>query len=77
MTPKKILVIIVSALVVTFITSADGFTFLPDPVRGASKTSREFLVGLVPDWLTPRNFNEQREKDVEQLDKKEEQKSRS
>ncbi|CDM97583.1 hypothetical protein H4N54_01080 [Limnospira fusiformis KN01] len=67
MTPKKILGLIVFALIVTFITSADGFTFLPDPVRGASKTSREFLIGLVPDWLTPRNFNEERERDVEQL----------
>ena len=70
MTPKKILGTAIVILVITFITAADGFDFLPQSVRSASKTSREFLVGLVPDWLTPRDFNEKREKDVEQLEQK-------
>ncbi|MEB3883220.1 hypothetical protein [Lyngbya sp. CCY1209] len=70
MTPKKILGTALIILVITFITSGDSFEFLPKSVRSASQTSREFLVGLVPDWLTPQNFNEQREKDVEQLEQK-------
>jgi len=70
MTPKKILGTAFVILVITFITSGDSFDFLPQSVRSASKTSREFLVGLVPDWLTPRDFNEQREKEVEQLQQK-------
>jgi hypothetical protein len=70
MTPKKILGTAFVILVIAFITSGDSFSFLPQSVRSASKTSREFLVGLVPDWLTPRDFNQQREKDVEKLEQK-------
>lgn len=46
MTPKKILGWGAVALIVLFISSGDTFKFLPKPAREASKTSRQFVVGL-------------------------------
>ncbi|MFM6189728.1 MAG: hypothetical protein ACKPEN_23440 [Planktothrix sp.] len=69
MTPKKILGWGAVALVVVFITSGDTFKFLPKPARDASKTSREFVVSLWPKWLRPKDTNEQREKEIEKLEK--------
>lgn len=56
-------------IVVVFVTLGDSFKFLPPAVRSASTQSRSFVVGLWPKWLRPRDTNEEREKEIEQLDK--------
>ncbi len=68
MTPKKILGWGAVALIVLFISSGDTFKFLPKPAREASKTSRQFVVGLWPKWLKPKDTNEEREKEIQKLD---------
>ena len=68
MTPKKILGWAAILLVITFITSGDTFNFLPKPARDASKTSREFIVGLWPDWLRPKDTNEKREQELKKIE---------
>ncbi|MEA5499862.1 hypothetical protein VB834_13160 [Limnoraphis robusta Tam1] len=69
MNPKKLLGILFLLLVAIFITSGDTYEFLPKPAREASVKSREFIVGLWPDWLRPRDLDAQREKEIEQLQK--------
>ncbi|WP_071592466.1 MULTISPECIES: hypothetical protein [Kamptonema] len=57
-------------LAVVFVMWGDSFTFLPKPVKDASLQSRNFVVGLWPKWLKPKNTNEQRQKDIENLEQK-------
>ncbi|MEK0180224.1 MAG: hypothetical protein EAZ78_22680 [Oscillatoriales cyanobacterium] len=52
-----------------FIIYGDSWTFLPKPARDASVTSRKFVVGLWPSWLKPKDFNQQRQRDIDQLQK--------
>ncbi|MGD1901447.1 MAG: hypothetical protein ACFB9N_04330 [Geitlerinemataceae cyanobacterium] len=68
MAPKKFVPVLV-VLAIVFVTTADSYAFLPDPVRNASYKSRVFIIGLWPDWLKPKNQNEQREQEIEQLGK--------
>ncbi|OCR01483.1 hypothetical protein BCD67_18470 [Oscillatoriales cyanobacterium USR001] len=56
-------------LIIAFIAIGDSLTFFPKPVKEASVKSRTFVIGLWPKWLRPRNTNEGREKDIENLDK--------
>ncbi len=69
MNPKKLLGIFFLLLVAIFITSGDTYEFLPDSAREASFKSREFIVGLWPDWLRPKDRDSQRERELEQLQK--------
>lgn len=69
MNPKKLLGILFLLLVAIFITSGDQYEFIPEPAREASVKSRKFIVGLWPDWLRRRDFDAQREKEIEQLEK--------
>lgn len=67
--PKNKLIPIIVILGIAFVAFGDSFTFLPKPVRDASVSSRNFVVGLWPKWLRPRDLNEKREQDIEQLNK--------
>jgi hypothetical protein len=67
--PKKNFIPLLLLLAVLFIIYGDSLTFLPQPVRNVSVASRKFIVGLWPSWLKPRDFNEQRERDIDQLQK--------
>lgn len=69
MTPKKAIGWLVAALVIVFIASGDTFTFLPKEARDASRSSRNFLAGLWPEWLKPKDMNAEREKEIEQINK--------
>jgi hypothetical protein len=66
MTPKKFILPAIVLLIV-FITVGDQYKFLPDSARTASYKTRMFIVGLWPEWLKPKNQNEQREQEIEQL----------
>ncbi|MCU0546665.1 MAG: hypothetical protein MUE44_31635 [Oscillatoriaceae cyanobacterium Prado104] len=65
--PKKNFIPLLLLIAVLFIIYGDSLTFLPQPVRNASIASRNFIVGLWPSWLRPRDFNEQRERDIDRL----------
>lgn len=67
--PRNRLIQILLVLTIIFIAFGDQFTFLPKDARQASIKSRTFVMGLWPKWLRPRNTNEQREQQVEDLDK--------
>ncbi|WP_413162556.1 hypothetical protein ACL6C3_26200 [Capilliphycus salinus ALCB114379] len=67
MNPKKLLGIFFLLLVAIFITSGDQYEFLPPSAREASVKSREFIVGLWPDWLRPKDRDAERERELEQL----------
>lgn len=53
---------------VVFVIGGDSFEFVPQPVRSASLQSRNFIVGLWPDWLKPKNTNERTEDAVDNLE---------
>ncbi|NJK69070.1 MAG: hypothetical protein HC941_23355 [Microcoleus sp. SU_5_3] len=67
--PKKNVIPVVILFAALFILYGDTLTFLPKPVREASLSSQKFVVGLWPSWLKPRDMNQQRERDIEQLQK--------
>ncbi|MEL7036803.1 MAG: hypothetical protein AAFO04_14445 [Cyanobacteria bacterium J06592_8] len=67
MNPRKLIGIFFLLLVAIFITSGDTYEFLPKPARDASVKSREFIVGLWPDWLRPKDRDSKREQELEQL----------
>ena len=67
MKPRNLLKILFVLAVATFITSGDTFEFLPQPMRDASVTTREFLVSLWPDWLRPKDRNAEREQELDNL----------
>jgi hypothetical protein len=67
--PKKNVIPVVILLTALFILYGDTLAFLPKPVRDASLTSRKFVVGLWPSWLKPRDMNQQRQQDIEKLQK--------
>jgi hypothetical protein len=67
--PKKNFIPLFLLLAVLFILYGDSLTFLPQPVRNASLASRNFAAGLWPKWLRPKDVNEQRERDIEKLQK--------
>lgn len=68
MTQKRLIQLFLIAAVV-FVAFGDSFKFLPKPARDASVSSRNFVVSLWPSWLRPRDTNEQRERQVEQLER--------
>ncbi len=55
-------------LIVAFILAGDRLMFLPQPVRAASYHSRAFLGGLFPDWLQPKDRNQQRQDQIDELE---------
>jgi hypothetical protein len=65
--PKKNFIPLLILVTVLFIIYGDSLTFLPKPVRDASLTSRKFVVGLWPSWVKPRDMNQQRQRDIDQL----------
>jgi hypothetical protein len=65
--PKKNFIPVLILFVTLFIIYGDSLTFLPKPVRDASLTSRKFVVGLWPSWVKPRDMNQQRQRDIDQL----------
>ncbi|MEG3850774.1 hypothetical protein QT971_26955 [Microcoleus sp. herbarium19] len=64
---KKNLIPLLLLFVALFTLYGDSLTFLPKPVRDTSLASRNFFIGLWPDWLRPRDLNEQREQELENL----------
>ncbi|MEG4112297.1 MULTISPECIES: hypothetical protein [unclassified Microcoleus] len=66
---KKNLIPLLLLFAALFTLYGDTLTFLPKPVRDTSVASRKFFVGLWPDWLRPRDFNEKRQEDIEKLQK--------
>ncbi|WP_017661543.1 hypothetical protein [Baaleninema simplex] len=69
MNAKKIGFWTVVILIVLFIVDGDRWTFLPQSMRDASYQSRTFLVGLWPDWLKPKDRDQQRQEQIEQLER--------
>ncbi|MDC0835270.1 hypothetical protein CKA32_006288 [Geitlerinema sp. FC II] len=69
MNAKKIGFWAVVILLVLFIVDGDRWTFLPRSMRDASYQSRTFLVGLWPDWLKPKDRDQQRQEQIEQLER--------
>lgn len=67
MSRRQLLGIFLLLVVAIFITSGDTFEFLPKSAREASRQSREFIVGLWPDWLKPIDLDSEREKELDQL----------
>ena len=68
--PKKNIIPIVLLFVALFTLYGDSLTFLPKPIRDTSVASRKFFVGLWPSWVRPRDLNEEREKQIDELQKK-------
>ena len=68
--PKKNLFWLFVILVVAFIIAGDSLEFFPEPVQNASFKSREFVVGLWPDWLKPKDNNQRTEKAIEEVEQK-------
>lgn len=66
MPPKKVFILLL-ILVTIFVTVGDQMKFMPPEFRTASLQSRKFVVNLWPKWLKPKDLNEQREKDIENL----------
>lgn len=54
-------------IVIFFILDGDRWEFLPKPMRDASFETRTFLIGLWPDWLKPKDRNQDREEEIERL----------
>lgn len=67
--PKKNLIPLLILFIALFTLYGDTLKFLPKPVRDTSVASRKFFVGLWPKWLRPRDTNEQRERQIEKLEK--------
>ena len=57
-------------LAVAFIIAGDSIEIFPEPVQNASFKSREFVVGLWPDWLKPKDTNERTEEAIEEIENK-------
>ena len=67
--PKKNLIPLLLLFIALFTLYGDTLTFLPKPVRDTSVASRKFFVGLWPKWLRPRDNNEQRQRQIDKLEK--------
>lgn len=67
--PKKNLIPLLLLFIALFTIYGDTLTFLPKPVRDTSVASRKFFVGLWPKWLRPRDTNEQRQRQIDKLEK--------
>jgi hypothetical protein len=67
--PKKNLIPLLLLFIALFTLYGDTLTFLPKPVRDTSVASRKFFVGLWPKWLKPRDSNEQRQRQIDKLEK--------
>lgn len=66
---KKTLGFIFVILLAGFIIAGDSLTFLPPQVRIASVQSRNFVVGLIPKWIRPKNRDAAREQEIQKLEK--------
>lgn len=58
----------VVVVTILFISAGDKLGFLPEPVKNASRQSRSFVMGLLPDWVEPTDRNSEREQQIEQLE---------
>jgi hypothetical protein len=67
MNAKKVGFWAVILIAIFFILDGDRWEFLPQPVRSASFETRTFLIGLWPDWLKPKDRNEDMEEEIERL----------
>jgi hypothetical protein len=67
--PKKNVIPLLLLFVALFILYGHTLAFLPKPIRDASLTSQKFVVGLWPSWLKPRDMNQQRQQDIDKLQK--------
>lgn len=67
MPPKKIIWSLVF-LAAAFIIVGDSLEFFPEPMQNASFKSREFIVGLWPEWLKPKETNQRTEKAIEEVE---------
>ena len=67
--PKKNLIPLLILFIALFTLYGDTLTFLPKPVRDTSVASRKFFVGLWPKWLRPRDNNEQKQRQIDKLEK--------
>jgi hypothetical protein len=67
--PKKNVIPLLLLVTALFITYGDSWTFLPKPARDASLKSRKFVVGLWPSWVKPRDLNEKRQRELDELQK--------
>ncbi|MGL5061039.1 MAG: hypothetical protein ACRC62_13785 [Microcoleus sp.] len=65
--PKKNFIPLLLLLAVLFVIYGDTWTFLPQPVRNVSVGGRNFVAGLWPSWLKPKDLNQQREEELERL----------
>jgi len=65
--PKKNFIPLLLLVTALFITYGDSWTFLPKPARDASLKSRKFVVGLWPSWVKPRDLNQKRQRDIDEL----------
>ena len=68
--PQKKLIWAFVILVVAFIIAGDSLEFFPEPVQNASLKSREFIVGLWPEWLKPKETNKRTEEAIEEVENK-------
>ena len=66
--PQKKLIWFFAILAVAFIIAGDSLEFFPEPVQNASLKSREFIVGLWPDWLRPKDTNQRTEEAIEEVE---------
>jgi hypothetical protein len=66
--PKKNLFWLLVILAAAFIIAGDKLEFFPEEVQDASFKSREFVVGLWPDWLRPKDNNQRTEKAIEEVE---------
>lgn len=67
MNAKKVGFWVTIFVVIFFILDGDRWGFLPQPMRNASFQTRTFLIGLWPDWLKPKDRNEEMEQEIERL----------
>jgi hypothetical protein len=67
--PKRNYIPLLLLVTAMFITYGDSWTFLPKPARDASVTSRKFLLGLWPSWVKPKDLNQQRQRELDELQK--------
>jgi hypothetical protein len=68
MNAKKVSFWIVALAVIFFIFDGDRWSFLPQSMRNASYESRTFLIGLWPDWLQPKDRNQDTEEEIRRLE---------
>lgn len=67
MNAKKVGFWVTIFVVIFFILDGDRWEFLPQPMRNASFETRTFLIGLWPDWLKPKDRDQERQEEIDRL----------